>query len=287
MAVKEKLQEALAEKANNVKSFVWRGEKVEVNGQLYQDEFRMVDCSVEQLREFYEHCNTMLHNADKAQPGRYTLLDIIKEQRDKCNTELYLRYLAKESEGRPSYPRFLYRNDLNKVIELNKEYLTKEVLKSEPISSLTSGIPLEFANIPIKLVLDGCIDALGKFNNQHITLTFILKRGLWFTPQEMRDLTEKDADGNIRNRLDVVRERLNLRPSASLYVNSRGLTYEQLRAMVNLRSKKYVDLTTEQLTTLRDKVLFLLEEEVKYHIEQWEKRISQIKEVAEYNGYTL
>lgn len=283
MAVKEKLQEALAEKANNVKSFVWRGEKIEVNGQLIQDEHRMIDCSVDELRGFLNHCNMMLHNSDKSQPGRYMLLDIIEEQRDKCNTELYLRYLEKELK----YPRFLYRNDLDKAVEINKDQLTKESLKEYPIETLTNGLPLEFAKIPIKLVLDGCVDALGKFNNQHITLTFILKRGLWFTPQEMKDLTEKDVDGNIRNRLDVVRERLGLRPNSKLYVNSRGLTYNQLRAMINLRSKRYAELTTEQLTALRDKVLFLLEEEVKYHIEQWEKRISQIKEVAEYNEYTL
>lgn len=54
--------------------------------------------------------------------------------------------------------------------------------------------------------------------------------------------------------------------------------------MINLKSKKYFDLTTEQLTTLRDKVLFLLEEEVKYHIEQWETRMEQIEKVAEYHG---
>ena len=103
----------------------------------------------------------------------------------------------------------------------------------------------------------------------------------------MKDLTEKDENGNIRDRLEVVRERLNLKSTTNLYVNSRGLTYGQLRAMINLKSKKYFDLTTEQLTTLRDKVLFLLEEEVKYHIEQWETRMGQIEKVAEYHGYTL
>lgn len=287
MTVKEKLEEALAAKDNNIKSFIWKGAKEEFGGEKVQSEYRLVDCTEEQLRSFYQHCKSMLYNTDKAHPGRYVLLDIIKEQRDKCNTELYLRYLEKETEDRKRYPRFLYRNDLSKVIEANKEQLTKDKLKEYPISTLTNGIPLEFASIPIELVLDGCLDALGKFNKQHITLTFILKQGLWFTPQEMKDLTEKDENGNIRDRLEVVRERLNLKSTAKLYVNSRGLTYGQLRAMINLKSKKYFDLTTEQLTTLRDKVLFLLEEEVKYHIEQWETRMEQIEKVAEYHGYTL
>lgn len=287
MIVKKALEEAQAAKENNIKSFIWKGAKEEVNGEKVQTEYRLVDCTEEQLRSFYQHCKSMLYNTDKAHPGRHVLLDIIKEQREKCNTELYLRYLEKGSEDRKAYPRFLYRNDISQVIELNKEKLTRDKLKELPISTLTSGIPSEFAGIPIELVMDGCLDALGKFNKQHITLTFILKQGLWFTPQEMKDLLEKDENGNTRDRLEVVRERLNLKSTANLYVNSRGLTYAQLRAMINLKSKKYFDLTTEQLTTLRDKVLFLLEEEVKYHIEQWETRMAQIEKVAEHYGYTL
>lgn len=287
MIVKKALEEAQAAKENNIKSFIWKGAREEVDGEKVQAEYRLIDCTEQQLRSFYQHCKSMLYSMDKTHPGRYTLLDIIKEQRAKCNTELYLRYLEKGSEDRAPYPRFLYRNDLSQVIELNKDQLTRDKLKICPISSLTNGIPSEFANIPVELVMDGCLDALGKFNKQHITLTFILKQGLWFTPQEMKDLLEKDENGQTRDRLEVVRERLNLKTTAKLYVNSRGLTYAQLRAMINLKSKKYFDLTTEQLTTLRDKVLFLLEEEVKYHIEQWETRMGQIEKVAEYHGYTL
>ena len=33
MTVKEKLEEALAAKDNNIKSFVWKGEREEVNGE--------------------------------------------------------------------------------------------------------------------------------------------------------------------------------------------------------------------------------------------------------------
>lgn len=137
MTVKEKLEEALAAKDNNIKSFVWKGEREEVNGERIQPEYRLVDCTEEQLRKFYQHCKSMLYNTDKTHPGRYVLLDIIKEQRDKCNTELYLRYLEKETEDRKRYPRFLYRNDLSKVIEANKEQLTKDKLKEYPISTLT------------------------------------------------------------------------------------------------------------------------------------------------------
>ena len=74
MTVKEKLEEALAAKDNNIKSFVWKGEREEVNGERIQPEYRLVDCTEEQLRKFYQHCKSMLYN-----------------------TELYLRYLEKET----------------------------------------------------------------------------------------------------------------------------------------------------------------------------------------------
>ena len=57
--------------------------------------------------------------------------------------------------------------------------------------------------------------------------------------------------------------------------------------MVNLKPKKYSALTTDQLITLRNKVLFKLENEVKFHIEQWEERIRQIELVAQSRGITL
>ena len=81
MIVKEKLEEALAAKDNNIKSFIWKGAKEEFGGEKVQSEYRLVDCTEEQLRSFYQHCKSMLYNTDKAHPGRYTLLDIIKDQR--------------------------------------------------------------------------------------------------------------------------------------------------------------------------------------------------------------
>jgi hypothetical protein len=50
--------------------------------------------------------------------------------------------------------------------------------------------------------------------------------------------------------------------------------------MLTLRSKKYSDLTTDQLLTLRNKVLFRFEDEIDYHISQWEERIRQLKIIA-------
>ena len=106
----------------------------------------------------------------------------------------------------------------------------------------------------------------------------------------MKDLTEKDeTTGKMKDRLDVIRERHGLKQSIRLYINPKGLSYTELRAMLNLKSKsrKYSDLTTDQLVTLRDRVLFFFEEEVEDHIRQWEERKNQILKVAELKGINL
>lgn len=278
--MKEKLAAAIAKKNNDINTFIWKGRKVEVNGQLVQEEKRLVDCSEEELRTFYNHCESMLYNDSKEFPGRYVLLDIIKDQRERCNAELFLRWLEQER----SVPRYTFLASLRVFLDNNKDIDTKEVFISE---ALVGDCPTEFARLPIDIVLEGCLDKLGKFNKQHITLTFILKQGLWFTQQESKDLTEKTATGEFREKADVAKERLGLKPSVNLYMTPKGLSFTQLRAMVNLKSKKYSELTTPQLETLRNRILFSLEDEVKFHINQWETRRNQIKMVCDAKGFTL
>lgn len=278
--MKEKLAAAIAKKNNDINTFIWKGRKVEVNGQLVQEEKRLVDCSEEELRTFYNHCESMLYNDSKEFPGRYVLLDIIKNQRERCNAELFLRWLEQER----SVPRYTFLASLRVFLDNNKGIDTKEVFISE---ALVGDCPTEFARLPIDVVLEGCLDKLGKFNKQHITLTFILKQGLWFTQQESKDLTEKTATGEFREKADVAKERLGLKPSVNLYMTPKGLSFTQLRAMVNLKSKKYSELTTPQLETLRNRILFSLEDEVKFHISQWETRKNQIKMVCDAKGFTL
>lgn len=278
--IKEKLAAAIAKKNNDINTFVWKGRKVEVNGQLVQDEKKLVDCSEDELRTFYKHCDSMLYNTSKECPGRYVLLDIIEDQRVRCNAELFLRWLEQEK----STPRFTFLSSLRVFLDNNKGIDTKNVFISE---ALVGGCPAEFARLPIDIVLEGCLDKLGKFNKQHITLTFILKQGLWFTQQESKDLTEKTPSGEFREKAEVARERLGLKPSVNLYMTPKGLSFAQLRAMVNLKSKKYSELTTPQLETLRNRILFSSEDEVKFHIGQWETRKNQIKMVCDAKGYTL
>lgn len=281
--IRERLEEAIASKKADIKSFVWKGEKKEVNGVLTQEEIRLIDADENQLKKFYNHCMSMLYNEDKQNPGRYLLLNIIKDQIERCNCELFLRWLEQE-KGKP---RFTFLSDIRTILDNNKDSIPDT--KSVPISAIVGGCPDEFKDIPISLVIEDCIDRLGYFNKQHITLSFIVKQGLWFTQQELKDLTERNEDGTIKDRIEVVKERLGLKlkPNINLYITPKGLTFGQLKAMLLLRSKKYSELTTDQLKTLRNVILFALSDEVRFHINQWESRITQLKEVAKFKGITL
>ena len=280
--IRERLEEAMASKKIDVKNFIWKGEKKEINGVMTQEEIRLIDADEKQLNKFYNHCISMLYNQDKQNPGRYLLLDIIKDQIARCNCELFLRWLEQE-KGKP---RFTFLSDVRTILDNNKENIPDTT--NIPISTIVGGCPDEFKEIPISLIIDGCIDRLGYFNKQHITLSFILKQGLWFTQQELKDLTEKNEDGTTKDRVEVVKEKLGLtKPGINLYITPKGLNFAQLKAMISLRSKKYSELTTDQLKTLRNIILFALSDEVRFHINQWEARISQLQEVAKLKDITL
>lgn len=280
--IRERLEEAMASKKTDIKNFIWKGEKKEVNGVMMQEEIRLIDADEKQLKKFYNHCMSMLYNQDKQNPGRYLLLDIIKDQIARCNCELFLRWLEQE-KGKP---RFTFLSDIRTILDNNKDSIPDA--NNIPISTIVGGCPDEFKEIPISLIIDGCIDRLGYFNKQHITLSFILKQGLWFTQQELKDLTEKNEDGTTKDRVEVVKERLGLtKPDINIYITPKGLSFAQLKAMTSLRSKKYSELTTDQLKTLRNIILFALSDEVRFHISQWEARVSQLDEVAKSKGITL
>lgn len=269
-------------KDSDINSFVWKGHKVlDANGQYKQSEQRLVDMVEAELLTCYDHCKTMLFNKDTQNPGRYLVLEIIADQRDRCGAELFLRYVEQEHD----LSRFTLIEMVSSFLKLNKEVLkgTKPALKLA-----FDNMPNEFQNISLHLVLDGCLDRLGILNKKHITRTFILKQGIWLTPSESKDLVEYDGMGNIIDRLLVIRERLGIKEIEKLYINSKGLNFTQMRAMLNIKpNKKYMDLTTLQLETLRDRILFNLEETVNDHIIAWERRMTEITQVIEFKGFKL
>lgn len=283
--LKEKLEEAIEAKRNDVNGFIWKFARNE-NGE--QESIKLIDASPEQLQSFYDHCNSMLYSNDKKNPGRYPLLEIIKEQRNCCSIELFLRKMKEGAYSNgESYSKYTYREIIGAHINNNRILFPESELDKIPISRITGGLPKEFGKLSIKQVRLGCVDALGIFDNKHLTFSFIVNLGIYLTPEERKEFIEKDKDGNKRSVIEVLKERLNLKPFINLHIKPSGLSYKELRAMLTLRPKKYADLTTDQLTTLRNKVLFRLEQEVNNHIDAWEERIRQIELVAKAKGITL
>ena len=284
--MKEKLTEAIEAKNNDIKSFVWKFAR---KSDGTQEEIRLVDATPEQLQTFYKHCNSMLNSTDKVNPGRYVLLKIIEEQRRKCNIELFLRKLEQGTicaDNKP-YPRHLYIQDLRAYMNMHKQDYPSKELKNISIATFTGGLPREFERLSISDVLDGCLDTLGYLDTKHITFSFILDMGVYLTPTELKDFDEKDSEGNPKKKPEIIKERLNINKNVTLNINPSGLSFSELRAMVNLKPEKYSELTTDQLTVLRNKVLFKLENKVLFHIEQWEEKMRQLKLVAESKGIIL
>ena len=277
----EKLKIALDSQKTDIHSFIWKGTKtLDENGKYKQTEKKLVDMSQSELNTCYNHCKTMLFNKDSKNPGRYIVLDIISDQRERCGVELFLRYINQEN----NISRFSLINLINEFLDVNKEVF-KTVKPT--LSDMFSNMPEEYENLPLSLIMEGCQDRLGAFNKKHITRTFILKQGIWLTPTEAKEL-EKYNDLKNSDRLAIIRENLGVKDVETLYINSKGLNYTQIRAMLNVKpNKKYLDLTTTQLETLRYRLLYTLEESVKNHIVSWEDRMVEIEQVAEYNKFKL
>lgn len=277
----DKLREALNDKANDVNSYVWKGPKV--NG--VQEEIKLVDADYDQLKRFYNHCEQMLYNSDTKNPGRLTLLDIVSDQIQRCRAELLIRWLRAEKQ----YTNTRCLEDLRITIKNNKEILTNETIKVYPIGNILNGIPVEFREVPVSLVMDACLDSLGLFDNSHLTLNFIVRMGLWFTQQEMqKDLYRKDpVTGKAVNRLLVVSKELRLNPSISLKICDTGLSYAEFRSMCRLKRDKYANLTSDQLRLLSSKVLYRFQNQCESQAKQWKDKMEEIKKVAELKGWDI
>ena len=272
----EKLKEALSKKENDINTFVWKGDKKrDANGNVVQEEYKMVDCTAEQLNHFYKVCETMLYNnSDPKNLGRWNVIAEIEDQRSRCNTELFLRWL--EREGTPRYTfNIALRNFLNNNPSVDP--------KTESIKVAVGGCPKEYEDLNIDMVLDGCIDALGILNKQHITLKFILRQGIWFSAEEAKKLAQE----GVTDRLEYVRKYLGLKTAPELKINPKGMTLDQMFSMVSLRARKYSEMTNTQLKVLNNRILFALENSVRFHIKQWEQRKEQITKICEVKGYKL
>lgn len=289
-ALGEALQKALNEKSANAKNdfsnFVWKSQKRKEGDRYVQDSEKFIEMTPERLKECYNHCRKMLYSEDPKNLGRYNVLDEIAEQINKCNVELFLRYCENSylrREGFAATPRFKMMLNLRQFIKNSEiEAEEKGVLldwKNISITHTTDELPAEFIDISVADALEGCIDNLEAFNKQHLTMTFITSMGLWFTKAEENELKGR-SNSNV-DRLKVAKERLRLPAKLQLRFSEKGLSYHEMRAILILPKKqKYTDMTTEQLLTLRNKVLPRLMKEVDSHIFNWKRLMKQIEIIA-------
>ena len=296
--IKERLTAAMNEKENllneethDINSYVWKGPKEELNGQKFQDEIKLVDASDSQLLEFYAHCKSMLYSKDPGNPGRYVLIDQIREDRKKCNAELFMRYVTgvyKPSQDRPKVTRSMFFEDLRNFLSRNTATFPSNLWAETPISAFIEVPEVEFSRLTLDILYQAADEKLGIFVRKPITLNFLTKLGIWLESDEMRDLTERDEKtGKKRDYLDVIKERLMLKPTIRLKAVQGGLSYAQFRAMTKLHTGSFTSLTTEQLVTLRDRVLFRLEDTCVDHINFWEGKIKELEEVAKTRGWSF
>lgn len=281
------LQKALNEKNNNYSNFVWKGKKIKAGKKYIQEIEKIVDMSPERLKECWNHCEIMLRNDDPKHLGRYNVLEEVLSQINKCNVELLLRYFEntyQRRENESAIKRFSLMISLRQCMSNNPEISDWSIV---PVSHITENLPDEFKDVNIADTLDGCIDQLGAFNKQHLTMTFITKMGLWFTKAEENELKRNNSNSNVE-RLKLAKERLGLPSELVLRFNEKGLSYHEMRAMLTLPKKqKYSDMTTEQLVTLRNKILLRLSKEIDGHIWNWKKLQKQIELVAKSKNIDL
>lgn len=270
--LQERLIKALQDKEEDISSYTWKFPKVRSTTGVTQKEVKLIDCTVEELKQFLTHGHSMLNSKDKNNPGRLTLLKEILDQQLRCSAELFLRY--SESIGNS---RIAVLDAVKTTLKNNNYGIidTRNLLLSDILN-----VPTEFRSVSILMLIDGCLDQLGRFDRRHITLSFITKQGLWFTKEEQKDLYELDEKGNEKDKKEVIRERLRLSPEISLSITPTGLSYTQFRAMNTLKSRKYSELTTDQLKTLRKRILYNLEDDVKKHIYFWERKIVELEKVT-------
>ena len=278
------LKKAYENKSSDFSSFVWKGEKTKEGDKYVQKSEQIKDMSPERLKECYEHCQKMLYNTDPKHLGRYNVLEEVNEQINRCNVELLLRYFENSylrNEHRGDVKRQALWINLRQLLANNPEI---EDWSQVPITQITSDLPSEFHTINIADVLDGCIDYLGSFNKEHITMTFITQMGLWFTKAEENEL--KGASNT--ERLKLAKERLHLPEKLNLRFSEKGLSYHEMRAMLILPKKqKYSDMTTEQLVTLKNKILLRFQRKIDGHIFSWKRLQKQIEQVAKSKGINL
>jgi len=280
------LQEALAKKVDT-SSYIWKGEKRKEGDKYVQESERIDEMTPERLKECYRHCQIMLNNDDPKNLGRYNLLDEINLQIKKCTIELLIRFFEnkyKQDENRTPTPRTPQLwNNFRTLMSNNPEI---EDWTLVPITQVASDLPVEFSNVNISELMDGCVDCLEAFDKKHLTMTFITKMGIWLSKSEELEL--KNVAKNNTEKLKWIKTKLHLPEKLVLRYSEKGLSYHEMRSILSLPKKqRYSDMTNEQLVLLSTKILPRLQKQIDSHIFSWKHLMRQLETVAKMKNIEL
>lgn len=278
--LKDKLATAM-EKADftptpEIMNYVWKGPKViQEDGTIKQEQYKLIDCSKDQLTAFLNHCYEMLYNKDNKNPGRIKVKTEVYQQIFKCNAELFVRTQIANGTTRFNFLAIIRKH-------LNDNSLSINDLKGLALKDIISNELYEYSDIPIEVVMDSCLDKSGLFSRQHITTTFILKQGLWLTNEEY-----KEHEVNIKNKAkkdveEYFKKVLGVNKKHNLKIVSTGLNLAEMKEALSIKDVKYSLMGTEKLRILRDKLLFVLLKDIDNHIDQWQNLIVKIQAIMEY-----
>lgn len=262
----EKLQSAI----NSIDSLTWKDKQ--------GNTVKLVEATQADLQKWYNHCWEMLYNVSLYSPGKYKIRENIQHTWDACNTELFVRYLLHECNT-----ELKTKKDILDYINSKRSNGESDIL-NESIAVLFSGLPPIFEKVTISRLMDACFDKLDVLNRKMITDKFIWSQGIWLTDEEKAELTEVQPNGKVRNRMEVIKERLSgyVNADVKLRITPTGLTFAEFRSLVQLAPlPKISSLSTVALKTLRDKVLLLLDNDLDYHINKWATLMKNIERVAE------
>ena len=174
------------------------------------------------------------------------------------------------------------------LLEFINERRQTGVQLTDSISALFNSLPPIYEKVTVNDLMNACFDKGEVINKKLITDQFIYNQGIWLTYEEKKDLTETDKNGRIRNRMEVIKERLCLNPEIHLKIIPTGLTFNEFRSLVQMSPvAKISSLSTVALKTLRDKILLILDNDLEYPIQKWTQILSNIERVAEYKNWDL
>ena len=269
----DKLSKAMEKRNSDINSWVWIDRE--------DKEVRLIDMPFEDLQHAYTHTLDMLYRTTNFKFGKYEVRKNIRKIYDACNAELLHRFIQHELNTD------IFRTNKDILDYINRFKETNHVTNEDSITAMFTGLPKEYENLTIGDLVKACLDCLEPINRRIISDEFIVSLGVWLTDEDKKDLTEFDPRGKMRPWLQVMKERLFI-DNGFFRVTPSGLSYNELRGLINLESRAKVStVPSATLRLLRDKVLLLLDNDLEYHIKRWKDLENKIELVAQYKGWEL